>query len=86
MLSGQAPRNHYSACTMRREQQKYFVRPCRCMLANGIFFTLVCASPPKIENGLKITKLEFNNLVFELAPSIAFDNIYVVSLKRQQAL
>ena len=54
------------------------------MLANG-FLLLVGASPPRIENRLKITKLEFYNLVFELAPSKASDTIYVVS-RREQAL
>ena len=39
-----------------------------------------------MENGLNITKLEFNNLVFKLAASVAFDTIYVVSRRRQRAL
>ena len=55
------------------------------MLANG-FLLLVGASRPSIENRLKITKLEFNNLVFELAPSMAFDTIYVISRRKQLAL
>ena len=60
---------------MRREQYESSVRPFRCVLANG-FLLLVAASPPRIENRLKITKLEFNDLVFELATSMAFDTIY----------
>ena len=39
-----------------------------------------------IEHILKITKLEFNYLIFELAPVTAFDTIYVVSRKRLQDL
>ena len=70
---------------MRREQYKSFIRPFRCVLANG-FLLLVGASPPRIENGLKITELELKNLVFKLAPSIAFDTSYVVSRRRQRAL
>ena len=46
------------------------------MLANG-FLLLVGASPPKIQNGSKITKLEFNNLIHELAPGMVFDTIYM---------
>ena len=70
---------------MRREQYESFVRPFRCVLANG-FLLLVGASQPRIENRLKITKLEFDSLVFELAFSIAFDTIYVVSWRRRRAL
>ena len=56
------------------------------MLANG-FLLLVGASLPRIVNRLKITKLELNNLlVFGLAPSMAFDTIYVVSIKRHRTL
>ena len=54
-----------------------FVRPFRCVLANS-FLLLVGASPPRIENRLKFTKLE-------LAHSMAFDNIYVFSRRRQRA-
>ena len=61
---------------MRCEQYEYIVRPFRCVLANG-FLLLVGASPPIIENRLKITKLEFNNLVFELAPRMAFHTTYI---------
>ena len=60
---------------MRREQYESFVRPFRCVLADG-FLLHVGASPPRIENRLKITNLEFNFLVFELAASLAFDTIY----------
>ena len=78
MLAGLArtsnKENRYSSCTMWHEQYEYFVRPFLWVLANG-FLSLVGASPPRIENWLKITKLEFNNLVFEFAPSEAFDTI-----------
>ena len=59
---------------MRCEQKEYFVHPFLCVLSNG-FLLLVGDSPPKIENELKITKLELSNLGFELAPSMEFDII-----------
>ena len=70
---------------MRREQYESFFRPFRCVLANG-FLLLVSASPTRIENKLKITKLEFNNLVFEFAASMAFDTKYLVSRRRLRVL
>ena len=60
---------------MRREQWESFVRPFRCVSANG-FLLLVGASLPRIENRSKITKLVLNNLSFELAPITAFDTIF----------
>ena len=47
------------------------------------FLLLVGASPPKIENRLKITELELNYLVFELVSITTFDIIYVGSWMRQ---
>ena len=44
MIAGQAPTS-----TMRPEQYESFVRPFRCLLANG-FLLLVGDSPPRIEN------------------------------------
>ena len=86
MLAGVAPTsNKEPLLRMRHEQKEYFVRPFRCMLANGFLF-LVGASPPRIENRLNITKLEFINSVFELAPSMALDTMYVVSRRRQGSL
>ena len=46
------------------------------MLVNG-FLLQVGAGPARIENRLKTPKFEFNNLVFELAPSMAFDTVSV---------
>ena len=60
-------------------------RHVQCVLAEG-YSLLVGASPPRIENRLKITELEINNFVFELAPSMIFDSIYVVSRERQGAV
>ena len=34
----------------------------------------------ELKTRLKITKLEFNSSVFELAPRMAFDTIYVISV------
>ena len=48
---------------MRREQYESLLRPLRCVLANG-FLLLVGANSPRIENRLKTTKLEVDNLVF----------------------
>ena len=59
---------------MRREEHESFARPFRCVLANS-FLSLVDASPPRIENRLKIANLEFINLIFELGPSMAFDTM-----------
>ena len=55
------------------------------MLAIYLFLLLVGASRPIIENRLKITTVELNNVLFKLDLSMAFDSIYVVSSRRQRA-
>ena len=42
--------------------------------------------PPRIKNMLKIIELELYNLVFELALSMAFAPMCIVSSKRQEVL
>ena len=70
---------------MCHEQWEFFARPFWSVLANG-YLLLVGASLSRIDNKYKITELEFSNLVSELAPSMTFDTIHVVSRKRQRAL
>ena len=81
MLAGLAPTSNKERLV--REQEESFVRPFRRVLADG-FLLLVGASPSRIENILKITKLEYIHVVFELAPSMTFESIYFVSRRSRQ--
>ena len=71
---------------MRRERNESFVCPYFQYVLANVVLLLVGASPPRIENILFNTKLEFNNSVFKLAATMAFDTICVVPGRRQQAL
>ena len=63
--------------TGRGEQNIPIVHVAWCTRSNGSLL-LVGASPASIANCLKITKFEFDSLVFKFALCVTFGTIYVV--------
>ena len=68
-------KNRWPTRTGRGEQKIPIGHGAWCTRSNGSLLQ-VGASPTSIENWLKITKFEFDSLVFEFFPCTAFDIIY----------